>query len=466
MARTVVQKTIRGLIAIGVLFVVAIMSMAFLTYRLADLDYWTRHTHIVLEELQRSLSSLQDVETGERGFLYTGAKEFLEPYQWGSEAAMRTINNVQSLTEDNPEQQKAVLKLRELADQKLALAKVDILEERLADPAKVLIAQRKGKEIMDAFRVQVKLMSDSESALLKQRVSDMRFTQAAICAATGLLAVFAIGLLAWVFRITRSAIEDEKRRVAELNAEIEQRARIEKALKLTTVNLTRSNADLQQFAYVASHDLQEPLRAIAGFLTLLSSRQANKLDSDSKRYINHAVEGAERMRALVNDLLSYARVESRAKDFQKVDLVKILERVKTDLSVQIQETGATIIEDELPSVEGDPIQLGQLFQNLIGNAIKFRSSQAPAVRVGCVNEKTEFIFSVKDNGRGFDMEHAERVFVIFQRLQGRDEAAGTGIGLAVCKKIVERHNGRIWVESKPNEGTTFFFTLPKQQGDA
>jgi PAS domain S-box-containing protein len=263
----------------------------------------------------------------------------------------------------------------------------------------------------------------------------------------------------------RAAINEEKRRVSELNAEIEQQKRIEKALKEVTINLARSNADLQQFAYVASHDLQEPLRAVTGFLSLLVKKESGNLDADSQKYINHAVEGAHRMRALVNDLLTYARVESRGTEFEPVQLSKVLERVKSDLSVQIEENGALIDSDQLPTVTGDPTQLAQLFQNLIGNAIKFRSSQAPSVRIKCNRQRCDWLFSVQDNGRGFDMEHAERIFVIFQRLQGRESASGTGIGLALCKKIVERHNGKIWVESKPDQGSTFFFTLPQSNGD-
>ncbi len=466
MALSVIQKTVRGLIATGILFLVAVVAMGFLSYKLSDVDYWTIHTHKVIEELKDSLSSLQDVETGQRGYLLTHKQDFLEPYNSGSASAFTHIDEIKRLTVDNPIQQQSVVALNAMA-RKLLAKTSEILEksQQSPDAAGQLIATGESKKLMDAYREQIKVMIDNEDKLLQKRITDLRFAQYAIWTTTACLASLAIMLLTWVFQITRTAIQEEKRQVSELNTEIEQRKRIEKALKETTVNLASSNADLQQFAYVASHDLQEPLRAVTGFLTLLASKQAGNLDADSQRYINHAVEGAHRMRALVNDLLTYARVESRGRELKPVQLSKILDRVKLDLSAAIDESAAVIISDELPTLTGDPAQLGQLFQNLIGNAIKFRNSRAPEIRIKCQPQNNDWLFSVQDNGRGFDMEHAERIFVIFQRLQGREQASGTGIGLALCKKIVERHNGKIWVESKPDQGSTFFFTLPQVNGD-
>jgi signal transduction histidine kinase len=463
MVQSAVEKSLKGLIAAGVSFLLTIAVMGFLSYKLSDLDYWTIHTHKVIEELKDSLASLQDVETGERGYLVTSVPEFLEPFRWGMQSVKGHIDRVRSLTEDNPEEQIAVKRLSDLAQQKMDLAQTSVKDSPLNNKVSIVSAQREGKKIMDAYRDQVKVMIGHEDRLLGERTSGLRFFQNAVWIATFGLALLAVMLLYWVFRITQAAINDEKQRVAELNTEIEQRKRIETALKQTTINLSRSNADLQQFAYVASHDLQEPLRAVTGFLTLLSSKQVGKLDTDSQKYITHAVEGAHRMRALINDLLTYARVESRAKEFEKVQLSKVLERVTTDLAVQIGENGAEITYDELPTVWGDAIQLGQLFQNLLGNAIKFRSSAAPVVKIECAPQNGEYLFSIQDNGRGFDMEHAERIFIIFQRLQGREQASGTGIGLALCKKIVERHSGKIWVESKPEHGSTFFFTIHQGQ---
>ena len=316
-------------------------------------------------------------------------------------------------------------------------------------------------------------MIDTESNLLAKRNRDLQLAQQFLWAGTLALAVSALALLAWVFRITRAAIEDEKRRVVELNSlnrglqeEIEQRKIVELALKDTTMKLTSSNTDLQQFAYVASHDLQEPLRAVAGFLTLIAKRHKGTLDPETEGWINHAVEGAQRMRSLINDLLLYARVESRGKELEPTDCNKALDQAKKDLSVVLEETGAEINATKLPTLLGDEGQLSQLFQNLVGNAIKFRQTDiSPKVDIEVRQENAEWIFYVKDNGIGFDQTHADRIFIIFQRLQGRDEYQGTGIGLALCKKIVERHGGRIWAESAKGKGSTFFFTIPVMQGE-
>jgi CHASE3 domain sensor protein len=294
--------------------------MGYLSYKLYDLDYWTIHTHKVIEELKDSLTALQDVETAERGYLVTMSPEFLEPLHWGMPAVKRHIDQVQGLTTDNPEEQTAVERLRALAQEKMIQSQANVKGDQANDPLVRLTVQREGKHVMDTYREQINVMIGNEEKLLRVRVNDLRFFQNAIWTTTGCFTAMAIALLSWVYQITRKAIEDEKQRVADLNTEVEQRKRIEKALKDTTINLTRSNADLQQFAYVASHDLQEPLRAVSGFLTLLASKQADKLDADSQRYITHAVEGEHRMRALVNDLLTYARVESRAKDFETVKL--------------------------------------------------------------------------------------------------------------------------------------------------
>ncbi len=458
-----VQKAARGLIVVGVLFFATVVSMAFLSYRLDDIYRWTVHTYEVIAQLSGSLSSLQDVETGERGYLINSRPEFLLPFQNGLPAVDKHIARVQFLTEDNPYQLANVKDLRALAQARMAQAQA-IVTERKKNPLSVISVERQnqGRKIMDAYRVQTDKMVQTEEKLLQTRVDALRVVQYVIWVTIAVLTTMAAAVLAWVFRVTRTAIAEEQRRVDELNSEVEQRKKTEKTLKDTTVTLARSNADLQQFAYVASHDLQEPLRAVTGFLTLLTTKLGDDLDADSQKYIKHAVEGSMRMRSLINDLLTYARVESRAKEFEPVPLMSVLDRVKTDLSVQIAEADAQILSDDLPTISGDPTQLGQLFQNLIGNAIKFRSSAAPIIKIGCSPEDGEWRFSVQDNGRGFDMEHAERIFVIFQRLQGREQASGTGIGLALCKKIVERHQGRIWVESKPDHGSTFFFVLPRQ----
>jgi two-component system sensor histidine kinase/response regulator len=224
--------------------------------------------------------------------------------------------------------------------------------------------------------------------------------------------------------------------------------------------LARSNRDLEQFAYVASHDLQEPLRMVATYTQLLAERYQGKLDDSADKYIHYAVDGALRMQTLVRDLLAFSRVGREGGDRRLTDCNTVVEAARKNLQAAIQESGAQITTEQLPAVVADGSQLLQLFQNLIGNAIKFRGAQPPAIRVTAEKHGREWCFSVADNGIGIAPEHAEMVFVIFKRLHAREEYVGSGIGLAICKKIVEYHGGQIWVESRLGQGSTFKFTLP------
>ena len=471
MTLTTSQKTIRGLIAIGALFLVAIASMGLVSYRLVDVNRWTIHTHTIIENVKDSLSALQDVETGERGYDVTGQRNFLEPYDWGRAAAMSNLDKVAELTQDNPAQQENIKKAKELAKAKMDWSAETIQKASISPNAQTLAMMIKGKEIMDAYRHQVSLITDNEKELLNRRTAELKQAQTLLVVVTSVLALVGTSLLFWIYNITMTAIDEEKKRVElldklnnGLNEEIESRKKTELALKDATVKLSSSNTDLQQFAYVASHDLQEPLRAVSGFLTLIASKHKESLDEESSAWINHAVEGSLRMRALINDLLAYARVESKGKALVDTDCNESLTMAKKDLSVLLEETGAQINVAELPHVMGEKGQLAQVFQNLIGNAVKFRSAEHPVVDINVSKQKTNWLFTIKDNGLGFDQEHAERIFVIFQRLQGREEHKGTGIGLALCKKIIERHGGTIWAQSEKGKGSTFFFTIPVMGG--
>jgi PAS domain S-box-containing protein len=244
--------------------------------------------------------------------------------------------------------------------------------------------------------------------------------------------------------------------------DVTERQRAEQALAEKARELARSNTELEQFAYVASHDLQEPLRMVSSYTQLLARRYKGKLGSDADDFIAYAVDGAARMQRLIQDLLTYSRVGTKGREFVPTDCERLLDRVLGDLKVAIEESGAVVTRDALPIVRGDETQIGQLLQNLIGNALKFHNQESPRVHVSSKRNGKEWIFSIRDNGIGIDAQYAERIFVIFQRLHRREEYPGTGIGLAVCKKIVERHGGRIWVESNQQKGATFYFTLPIQ----
>ncbi|MCX6135906.1 MAG: PAS domain S-box protein, partial [Ignavibacteriales bacterium] len=237
-----------------------------------------------------------------------------------------------------------------------------------------------------------------------------------------------------------------------------------KELATVVTGLKRSNEELEQFAYVASHDLQEPLRMVSSFTQLIERRYKDKLDKDANDFINFAVDGANRMQRLINDLLDYSRVTTRGKTFVQFDVGSIVGQVFANLQQRIEESHAIITQDDLPIIEADESQILRLFQNLIDNALKFRRDAAPCVHISTHKEGAFYIFTVSDNGIGIDLQYADRIFQVFQRLNTSQEYPGTGIGLAICKRIVERHGGKIWIESEIGNGSKFFFTIPIKEG--
>jgi PAS domain S-box-containing protein len=242
--------------------------------------------------------------------------------------------------------------------------------------------------------------------------------------------------------------------------DITERKRGAEELERAMAELARSNAELEQFNYVTSHDLQEPLHMVARCVNMLERRYKGKLDSHTEKVIGYALDGTNRMQRLINDLLVYLRVDSRGKDFAPTNCETIFDRALANLKAMVEESGAVVSHDALPTVMADDSQLTQLFQNLISNAIKFHGEEPPGVHVSAQKNGNEWLFSVQDNGIGIDPEHSERIFMIFQRLHTETDYPGTGIGLSICRKIVERHGGRIWVDSEPGKGSTFYFTIP------
>jgi light-regulated signal transduction histidine kinase (bacteriophytochrome) len=243
--------------------------------------------------------------------------------------------------------------------------------------------------------------------------------------------------------------------------DITERKRLAEDLERHAERLARSNAELERFAFVASHDLQEPLRMVASFTQLLAKRYSGRLDETADRYIDFAVDGAKRMQQLIIDLLTYSRLNSRELDLQRIECEAVVQTALQNLSEAIDASGAAITQDPLPVLTADAAQLGQLFQNLIGNAIKFRGNAPLRIHIAATGDGPDWRFSVQDNGIGIDPGHTGRIFQVFQRLHTREQYPGTGIGLAVCQKVAERHGGKIWVESEPGVGSTFHFTIPK-----
>jgi PAS domain S-box-containing protein len=246
--------------------------------------------------------------------------------------------------------------------------------------------------------------------------------------------------------------------------DITERRKSEEHLVKTVGELKRSNDELQQFAYVSSHDLQEPLRMVSSYTQLLAKRYQGRLDSDADEFIAFAVDGCNRMQGLIQDLLAYSRAGTNGKKLCEVSSENALQKALANLRITIEQSATIVTHDALPAVTTDETQLTLVFQNLVGNAIKYHGAEAPRVHVSAArNGGNEWTFSVRDNGLGIDPQYFERIFILFQRLHGRDEFEGTGIGLAICKKILERLGGRIWVESQPKKGSTFYFALPEME---
>lgn len=249
-----------------------------------------------------------------------------------------------------------------------------------------------------------------------------------------------------------------------MQLDVTDRIMAEERLSAKTSELEQSNKELEQFTYATSHDLQEPLRMISSYLQLIHKRYSQVLDADGKTFLNFASEGAERLQGLIYDLLTLSKVTSSNDKFKLINLAKPLEQARFNLKLSIEETDAVIEADDLPEVEVDPAQMAQLFQNLLGNAIKYRREGIPPhIKVTAIRKGKRYDISVIDNGIGIDKQYFDRIFAVFQRLHTRNEYSGSGIGLAICTRIIERHNGRIWVESTKGKGTTFTFTIPINQ---
>ncbi len=495
--------SVGGLLAttIGLLLVLAVVGIGLALLASGQLG---RDRRFLLDQVEPALraaltleSALVNQETGVRGYALTGQPRFLEPYRGGLESEVRAYARLNASERTiGPALAADVETVRARAQiWKASFVAPTLAHGRRAE-SESIAADVRGKHLFDDVRSG---LSRLQSALLHRESSTRAQLDSAASDLNFLLALAAAlivgGIVGAGFLLRRTitqplerlgseahrvaagefatplAIAEGPREITEVGVEIdamrerivEELASVEAAhaqLEAQAGELQRSNAELEQFAYVASHDLQEPLRKIASFCQALQARYHGQLDERADQYIDFAVDGAKRMQRLINDLLAFSRVGRSGREQEMVQLADALAAARSTLSEAIAESGARVEAGELPTVRGDRAQLTSLFQNLLTNAVKFRSSEQPVVRIEAVRHSGEWELSCSDNGIGVEPEYAERIFLIFQRLHSRESYEGSGIGLALCRKIVEYHGGRMWLDTEYPGGASFRFTLP------
>jgi signal transduction histidine kinase len=465
------------------LFLIANAAVSYrMTWRLIDNERWVTHTHEVINETAGMLSAVKDAETGERGYLITGEESYLAPYNTGLVELGQHLDRFRSLTADNPDQQRQLAVLLPLLATRKAQLAAGIARRRAAGPdaGRATLLSGEGQRTMEAIRWTVGGMTLAENELLGRRSREARAGGRAALWTLSLANLVLLALVAAVASLTWRDIRQRQRAEAALRAahdELEVRvdertaelAATAERLQQSTLELERSNRELQDFAFVASHDLQEPLRKIQAFGDRLKTKHGAALGADGIDYLARMQGAAHRMHTLINDLLTFSRVTSKAQPFVPVDLGRIATEVLSDLEERIERSGARVETGPLPTLDADPLQMRQLLQNLVANALKFhRAGETPVVKILAAVEKNggaaQARITVADNGIGFDMKYLDRIFTPFQRLHGRSEYEGTGMGLAVCRRIVERHGGTLTAESAPGQGARFLVTLPVHQG--
>lgn len=446
--------------------------------RISRNDLLVIHTHEVLDEIRDVLASLAAAESSQRSYLISGDKSYLNPYQQSAAVAQSHLARIKAATVDNPIQQERLRELQALVAARLISLRDGVLirdREGVEGAARYVLAG-KGRREMERIRSLLDAMKGTEMGLLKIRDKESSVSYHAALVTQWITTVLGLGLVAAGYWLTARELETRRRGVEALNrANDELEARVEERtadLEQANESLHRSNRELEQFASVASHDLQEPLRKIQAFGDRLQTRCADQLGDQGRDYLSRMLNSATRMRSLIDSLLSFSRVTTKAQPFVPVDLALTTSEVVSDLEDRIEKAGGSVEVGDLPTIDADPLQMRQLMQNLIGNGLKFaRPGEAPAVRVSSEvlpppegdGEIPCCQLRVSDNGIGFEEVYLDRIFELFQRLHSRQEYEGTGMGLAICRKIVERHGGSITAKSAPGAGATFLVTLPVRQ---
>ncbi|MFD2569544.1 CHASE3 domain-containing protein [Spirosoma soli] len=426
-----------------------------------------RHTYEVTSALENILSLMKDVETGSRGFVIAGDSAFLEPYQIAIALLPTRIRQLDSLIGDNKLQTERSAKLKQLIKEKLAITQIRT-EIEFADRVNGLKYSWEGKRRMDALRHHVAMMIDTERILM-----DVRNRQAERSFRNTLILIFALSLLTFLaLAVSYKLLEQE---LARRQKTEDQLRAYEFKLKEQIRQLEASNEELERFAFVASHDLQEPLRKIQSFADLITERYSSLFDGDSRVFMNKISNSAERMSKLIKDLLNFSRISNHREDFKPVRLNDIVQRILDDQELRIKGLDVKVDVSRLPMLPAVASQMDHLFNNLISNALKFlRPGVQPMLRIQSrpidgseypelVRGRRYFEITVEDNGIGFEEKYLDHIFKVFQRLHGKTAFEGTGIGLAICKRVVVYHQGYITARSRPDQGTTFVVVLPESQ---
>jgi len=462
----------RGATVGFVLALCMLVASAALAYRNIESIYENEalviHTHEVLDSLRRVMTSITDAETGQRGYIITGLDEYLRPYERALADIDSEVDRVEQLTADNPEQAARLKELQTALDERLkSLAEgIETRREAGLEAGRDYVLEGRGKKQMAIIRAAIAKMIETETALLSIRGSDSQTTYGTAIFTTAVTTVVGLAMIATAYFLTARELVNRRRMTAELECRVAERTQ---ELNLANQSLRMSNRELEQFASVASHDLQEPLRKIEAFGDRLKTRCTESLDEQGRDYLERVLVSASRMRNLISDLLNFSRVTTRAQPFERLDLNRTAQEVVSDLEGRLQQVNGRIEVGRLPTIDADPLQIRQLLQNLIGNALKFhRPEIPPLVKVAATivengPQSKTCRLTIADNGIGFEEVYLDRIFDVFQRLHGRNEYEGTGMGLAICRKITERHRGTITAKSQLGSGATFIVELPVEQ---